>query len=162
MMITLFGVGLYKGLCGVYSIFPVWPGRASFTEGVETILKSIEILILAPLVYLVFATVSTYAASVHDFIVLKRHEQFSASQDQGERADAERRLHDCHELLQQVKQIVAGLFVALLLTDLISRIFRNEQFTLIGAGAEAVALGAAITFYFAVGLHAEKPTKRIH
>jgi hypothetical protein len=147
-MVVLFGVGIIKAGVGTCYLVRglVW-GSVSFEQGVECFLKGIEILILAPMAYLVFATISTYAGSIHQIILLRRDDSAGGDHDQ-KLEQAKLQLRDCHNLLQQVKQIIAGLFVALLLTDFITKIFEERQFTSYATVAQGVALGLAVAYYY--------------
>lgn len=144
VMVVLLGFGLCKTLQGTfYLVWPFeWPWvSVTFEQGVECFLKGIEILILAPLVCLVFTTICKYMGSV---LQITMRSQVNPE----EQNRAEQRLHEFHNLFQQVKQIIAGLFISLLLTDSISKIIKTEELTWFAIVAQGSSLGLAIAYYY--------------
>jgi hypothetical protein len=119
----------------------------TFQQGIERLLKGVELLLLAPLVYLVFGTMSTLVSSFR-----RRLHVLNGNSDETEVAASRAHLAETFHLVHQVKHSIAGLFVALLLTDLIGRVLEDRVFTWLAMASQVAALAMCI-FYYVVQEH---------
>jgi hypothetical protein len=143
--VFLFGAGLatvmyalWKGVVHTY----VDGVNHGFHEGIAAVLNGIELLLVAPLVYLVLATMTTLVVSVKYRLAALNGPFHQAREDK-----SRVHLEGTFALVHRVKQAVAGLFVAVLLTDFLARILNQEPFTWVQIAAQSSALLIAVAYY---------------
>ena len=144
-MVALFaaglGLSLYSLSVGISRVY-VSGVRGAFQSSIGYLLEGIELVILAPLVYLVFASMATLVGSVR-----RRLKALNHLQDEEELARSRQHLDETFDVVHRVKQSIAGLLVALLITDLAGKVLNRESLTWMEIVAQLGALVICIAYY---------------
>lgn len=143
--------GLFHAFWALRYLFAL-SDHAAFTNAVKYLLKGIELILIAPLPYLVLCSVNGLVTTLRSKVRALHADSVSlTSQDVSH-------VQDATIILQNVKQWIAGILVALLLTDLVGKLLSDEfVFSLIGLTAHLGATVVAIGYYVVVGMHSGPP-----
>jgi hypothetical protein len=138
-----------------------WPPVAlvwndSDPGGVTSILKGLEYIFLAPIIFLGFVSICLY--------LRERIARIASSTDpvrpgsgvlQPLVVSAERHSDPMLQMMREVKAQIAGLMLALLLTNLISRILVGPAYTGLDLVAESVGMVICGSYYLILDRHSK-------
>lgn len=152
VMLGLFMSGLYHTLLGTIELLTDHESTMYFQHGIHLVLNGIELVFLAPITFLSWRAMSIFAAaewSLLHSIKSKEPENQHAERDM----TTPNWMQDARSAISEIKLALAGLLVALLLTDMIARVLTAQAWSPIGLAAHALGIVLCLFYYFALGNH---------